>query len=66
MKLPMWLRRWLTDGQDDWQGQTPVVKFTGYDERKASAGYRRSRWQTETGRAYAKAITSDEKVRRIK
>jgi hypothetical protein len=32
--------------------QTPVQKFTGYDESKAVAGYVRSRQQSATGRIY--------------
>lgn len=46
------LRAWLDRRDPALRVQTPVQKFTGYDESKAVAGYVRSRQQSATGRIY--------------
>jgi hypothetical protein len=46
------LRAWLDRRDPALHLQTPVQRFTGYDESKAVAGYVRSRQQSATGRIY--------------
>lgn len=50
--MPLWLRRWLTDGQDS-EAKSTGYRYTTerhYDEAKAVAAAQRARRHTATGR----------------
>jgi hypothetical protein len=51
MKLMSLFRGWLAEGQDDqWRPSGIRQVFDGHDEALSSAGYRRSRRRTASGR----------------
>jgi hypothetical protein len=51
MKLMSLFRGWLAEGQDPaWQTRGVRQIFDGHDEALSSAGYRRSRRRTASGR----------------
>jgi hypothetical protein len=43
---------WLNRRDPALKIQQPVIRYSGYDEQKATAGYHRSRQQSATGRIY--------------
>lgn len=53
MSLRSWLRRWLAEGNDSATRVTGIRQvFTGHEPHKGSASFRRSRFQSPSGRQY--------------
>lgn len=69
MNLLALFARWVSEGNDaklQELAQTPVVKFTGFEQWKGIQSARKARLHSSTGRPYAKASHPHEVLRRAK